>query len=520
MMAWKAVAAVAFCSILSGAQAPPGWMLAGSEPADYDTGVDTQAVYNGQPSAFLKSNKPDAGGFGTLMQYVKADDYMGRRVRFSAFVKAEAVADWAVLWMRVDGPNRQQGSLAFDNMQNRPIKGTTGWQNYQVVLDVPAEAKGIGFGILVSRTGAAWINGVKLEAVGTSVPTTDLKFETPNAPVNLALEGPASGAPRGWFMAGTNPGGYATGVDAQSHSVFLKSVKPKPNTFGTLMQSFKASDYVGKRIRFSASVKSEAVEGWAGLWMRVDGKGRSVAFDNMQTRPIKGTTGWQDYAVVLDAPAEAQGISFGILLNGSGGVSMSGLKLEPVDASVPVTQTEVPQNAPGPSNMALEGEAGAAPRGWFVAGSERGSYSAGVETAGGRPSGYLKSKEPQISGFGTLMQMFQAKEYVGKRVRFNALVRAEAVGKGAGLWMRVDKGSDYTAFDNMGDRQIKGTTGWQSYAVVLDVAPDASAIAFGILLEGTGALWLTDAKFEVVGAEVPTTGRKLAPGPMNLGFEK
>jgi hypothetical protein len=50
----------------------------------------------------------------------------------------------------------------------------------------------------------------------------------------------------------------------------VKAKKPAIDGFGTLMQDFRAKQYVGKRVRFSAFVKSENVEGWAGLWMRVD----------------------------------------------------------------------------------------------------------------------------------------------------------------------------------------------------------------------------------------------------------
>jgi len=34
---------------------------------------------------------------------------------------------------------------------------------------------------------------------------------------------------------------------------------------------FKADDYRNKRMRLSAAVKSEGIEDWAGLWMRIDG---------------------------------------------------------------------------------------------------------------------------------------------------------------------------------------------------------------------------------------------------------
>ena len=79
-------------------------------------------------------------GFGALSQFIRADDYRGKRVRFSAYVKTHdvsAASSGAGLWMRVDGNG---GILAFDNMQNRPIMGTTDWKLVSVVLDVPNDA--------------------------------------------------------------------------------------------------------------------------------------------------------------------------------------------------------------------------------------------------------------------------------------------------------------------------------------------------------------------------------------------
>lgn len=351
MRATSKTLAVAFCSLAWAATAPQGWFLAGNRPADYDTGVDAQAVYGGQPSAYLKSKAPAIDGFGTLMQSFKAEEYLGKRLRFSAFVKTEAVADWAGLWMRVDSP---KGPLAFDNMMSRPIKGTTAWQNYEVVLDVPAGATGIAFGILLHGTGSAWINSVKMEAVGMGIPTTGARtLPRPDAPENLALEGVAAGAPRGWLLAGNKPASYNTGVEAVAGrpSAYLKSKEPAIEGFGTLMQMFNAEQYLGKRVRFSGSVKAEGVQSWAGLWMRVDKEKDSVAFDNMQRRPIKGTTGLQSYAVVLDVPQEATAIAFGILLAGTGAVWLNDVSFEVVGTDVPTTGVERPK---GPTNLGFE----------------------------------------------------------------------------------------------------------------------------------------------------------------------
>ena len=165
--------------------APTGWFMAGSKPANYNTGVDRGEVNNGQPSAFLGSKVQNTEGFGTLMQSISAGDYVGKRVRLRAWVKSQNVAEWAGVWMRVD---KEQTTVAFDNMQDRAIKGTLPWKQYDVVLDVPRDSTGIYFGVLLSGTGEVWMNDVSFENVGNDVPVTALPSQDrklPNHPVNL-----------------------------------------------------------------------------------------------------------------------------------------------------------------------------------------------------------------------------------------------------------------------------------------------------------------------------------------------
>ena len=156
---------------------PKGWFAAGDHPETYEMGLDPGCTYQDKPGVCIKSRAVPEG-FGTLMQSFKADAYRGKRLRFSAAVRALDVADWAGLWMRVD---KGCNSIAFDNMQNRPITGTREWATYAVVLDVDAESDGIAFGILLSGAGQAWMADVRIEPVGLDVPTTD----QPEQPVNL-----------------------------------------------------------------------------------------------------------------------------------------------------------------------------------------------------------------------------------------------------------------------------------------------------------------------------------------------
>jgi hypothetical protein len=149
---------------------PAGWHDAGfREP--YEVGTSRDIKFAGQASGYvrLKGDVPTDDIFGTLMQSVNAQGYRGKRVRFSAMVKTQDVTDWAGLWMRVDGTRR---ATAFDNMQDRPIKGTTDWARHEVILDVADDSLQISFGVLSAGKGQAWIDDAILEVVPNDRKTT------------------------------------------------------------------------------------------------------------------------------------------------------------------------------------------------------------------------------------------------------------------------------------------------------------------------------------------------------------
>src|SRR6185369_6734497 len=70
-----------------------------------------------------------------------------------------------------------------------------------------------------------------------------------------------SEAIKGWFMAGSDPASYEMVRDAavmhgDATSLRLASTKESKG-FGTIMQTFSAAHYTGKRVRLSASVKTQ-----------------------------------------------------------------------------------------------------------------------------------------------------------------------------------------------------------------------------------------------------------------------
>ncbi len=175
------------------------------------------------------------------------------------------------------------------------------------------------------------------------------------------------------------------------------------------------------------------------------------------------------------------------------------------------------------------------PEGWFAAGNAPKSYDMGAETGAGeygKKAATIKSIDKEINGFGTLMQQCLPGKYLGKRVRMTGYMKTKDVKEWAGFWFRVDqKGSqEPLSFDNMKngkkDRSITGTTDWTKYEIVLDVPAEASNIAYGALLSGTGQVWFDNLSFEIVDNSVPVTGMGKDMGmsnltePTNLDFQK
>ena len=100
-----------------------------------------------------------------MMQTCSAQSYLGKRVRFSAWMKTkEAGGGGAHLWLRVDGVDNSR--LQFDNMNKRPVKGTTGWRRYSIVLEVPSNSKALAYGFFLSGNGQAWVSGAAFEEAG------------------------------------------------------------------------------------------------------------------------------------------------------------------------------------------------------------------------------------------------------------------------------------------------------------------------------------------------------------------
>jgi beta-lactamase regulating signal transducer with metallopeptidase domain len=140
----------------------------------FEVGVDpAQPFHKNAATGYVKVLEDNRRmGLRGFAQACMADDYRGKRVRFSAWMKTEDVRGAAGIWMRVDGERRH--GLQGDYISDRPVRGTTGWTRYSAVLDVPEEAVSLDYGFAIPEgTGQAWFSEPRLEVVGLDVASTN-----------------------------------------------------------------------------------------------------------------------------------------------------------------------------------------------------------------------------------------------------------------------------------------------------------------------------------------------------------
>jgi hypothetical protein len=150
------------------------------------------------------------------------------------------------------------------------------------------------------------------------------------------------GNPEGWFsIQHAGDLSYTFRLDGAvrhggARSVRIDNVGPEP--FGSIYQHVPASQYVGRRLRFSAWLRTAdargSVTGGGGvLLIQAMQGGAPLAWNHMRDTPVRGTQEWARYSLELDVPAAADQVEVGAMLHGPGTLWLDDAELEVVEAA-------------------------------------------------------------------------------------------------------------------------------------------------------------------------------------------
>jgi hypothetical protein len=164
-----------------------GWFIAGSYPNEYEMGVTTKIRHSDKPCAFIKSKHVKLHGYGTYDQASQPGEYLGKSIRMTAWIESKNITgmSWAGMWFRVDGDSGKL--LSTDNMYNRPIKGTEKWKKYEIILDVPSNAKEMAYGVWLTGSGEVYFTDMNFEVLGPATGKTGMSGLR-SKPENLDFE--------------------------------------------------------------------------------------------------------------------------------------------------------------------------------------------------------------------------------------------------------------------------------------------------------------------------------------------
>lgn len=194
---------------------PGGWQGGGSfswpTGPTYAWGVAPDSEQQAQRALTVRSlDRRQGTDLGAVWQSVVG--YSGKRVRFTAEVKAAGTDGWAGLVVR-DG-FLPLFLLAVSPGEPEPATAAAApacpdWCTVSVVADIPADDLGAAtVGLALIGNGQAWARGLRLEVVGNDTPVTTQRFAVaptaalreqiarsqqsqasqPRPPANLALQ--------------------------------------------------------------------------------------------------------------------------------------------------------------------------------------------------------------------------------------------------------------------------------------------------------------------------------------------
>jgi len=141
---------------------PVGWT--NNSNNTYRQSLDSITPHSGKYAAVLEFTGGDPS-FGTWT-FAIPENFPGKQITFSGYIKTQDVEGYAGLWMRIDP------QVAFNNMSQEGISGTTDWTRYEFTLDMnPGKTERIVLGALLAGKGKMWVDNLKVTIDGKDIST-------------------------------------------------------------------------------------------------------------------------------------------------------------------------------------------------------------------------------------------------------------------------------------------------------------------------------------------------------------
>lgn len=150
--------------------------------------------------------------------------------------------------------------------------------------------------------------------------------------VSPGPQAPALQEATDWTLGSANRAAYVLeakgrATDVSGATISLRSVADPSGAFASVSSRIPAEAIRGSRVTISGELQTRGAAGGASLWLRIDQNATALMLDNGTGQAVRGDSEWTARSISLPVPVEATTIVFGVLLQGSGDVSVRGLRL-------------------------------------------------------------------------------------------------------------------------------------------------------------------------------------------------
>ena len=330
--------------------------------------------------------------------------------------------------------------------------------------------------------------------------------------------------PHGWSILGSYHQDYEVGIDKKTFydgqaSAYIKlkakAAKKKKRRFLGLRQSFRATQYQGKRIRLTGYLKTSHQNSRGFITLRVNDNDQRLTFGNTEMTVLQpgssphrisaGKRDWKKHEIILDVPAKTNNMTLTCFSwYGKGTLWCDAFKIQVVNKKTPITNgwflgLTGKNQKPQAQNFSTKLSHSNALSVWWLSGRNRGAFDIGVKDKQGPkggPSAYIKARDRYLKGNGLLMQAFSAKAYRGKRIQLSAQLKNSTKGK-AGIWLHVKNNMGRVIFNKLSKPIPKGS--WKKVNLLADIPKEAKSIYIGCSLRGQGPLWCARFQLQIKG---------------------
>ncbi len=242
---------------------------------------------------------------------------LGKHICLTGWLKTRDAQNWASAFLLIATKEaRTKGWSRVDSMSDRPIVGTTDWQQVKFVTDVPDEPCVVYFGPDLYGPGELWGDDFQISLADPDDPITDNRVwrqaitTSQDYPMTTDLANGHDGSPSLCF----------------TYSGPANAAGKKWTWYGHSIRYPESEQYAGHTVRMSGWIKTENVSNHvqpqirplSGLMQR---DSKRLANDSMvHDKSIRGTMNWTPFSVTCDIPKDTGHIETSFIFWGGGKV--------------------------------------------------------------------------------------------------------------------------------------------------------------------------------------------------------